>query len=72
MFELSKIYLQKDIQDCKKEDIAVLQDIIAYHSDLYYNSQSPIISDFEYDQLHKKLSFLEEKYEVKTKQSHQV
>ena len=72
MFELSKMYLDKDIHDCKREDIGVLQDIIVYHSDLYYNAEAPIMSDFEYDQLLKKLAFLEEKFQVEEKKSHHV
>jgi NAD-dependent DNA ligase len=32
------------------------------HSDLYYNKEEPIISDYEYDELFKKLETLESKF----------
>jgi DNA ligase (NAD+) len=40
-------------------DTKKLQDLIRHHSDLYYNKDEPIISDFEYDELFKKLEILE-------------
>ncbi len=69
MLELSKRYLNTKISDFSLEDTKKLQNIIKYHSDLYYNKENPVISDFEYDQLLKKLSILEEKYNLKLKQS---
>jgi len=45
---------------------------IFYHSDLYYNKEQPIISDYEYDQLFKKLQTLEEKFGIKEGQTHKV
>lgn len=62
---LSKKYIWLKEKDLKKQDLVLLQKIISYHSDLYYNQQNPIISDYEYDILFKKLKFLEEKYNIK-------
>lgn len=69
MLELSKKYLNIDKNDLKKKDLKVLQTLISYHSDLYYNKDEPIISDSEYDDLFKKLEHLEEKYQIDFKQT---
>ncbi|MDD3793629.1 MAG: NAD-dependent DNA ligase LigA [Candidatus Gracilibacteria bacterium] len=69
MLELSKKYINLDNNSLKKEDIKVLQSLISYHSDLYYNKDEPIISDSEYDILFKKLEYLEEKYKSDFKQT---
>ncbi len=61
----SKDFLEKNIQDFSLEDVKILQKLIEYHSDLYYNKEQPIISDKEYDELFKKLEILEEKYKDK-------
>jgi len=63
--DISKNYLEKQIDTFALEDIKTLQDLIVYHSDLYHNKQNPIISDKEYDDLLKKLQILEEKYDIK-------
>jgi len=63
--KLSKNFLKKDLSDFSLEDTKTLQKLIKYHSDLYYNKQSPIISDKEYDELFKKLEKLEEKFKNK-------
>ncbi len=53
-----------------KEEIKKLRKKIAYHNDLYYKKSQPEISDYEYDQLVKKLQYLEEKYpQFKIKES---
>ena len=58
---MKKTALQK-IQDLKQK--------ILYHDRLYYNLDRPEITDYEYDQLFKKLTDLEEKYpHLKTKDS---
>ena len=67
--ELSKEYLNKDIKDLKKIDVKKLQELIKYHSDLYYNKEEPIISDKEYDDLFKKLQVLEEKFNLEKKET---
>lgn len=53
-----------NLSDTKK-----LQDLIRHHSDLYYNKDEPIISDFEYDELFKKLEILEWKFNLNSKQT---
>jgi len=45
-----------------KEEIEELQKQIAHHNELYYKKSQPEISDYEYDQLIKRLQYLEEKY----------
>ncbi|MBT3853814.1 hypothetical protein HOF65_07900 [bacterium] len=55
--------------DFSIENVIELQKLIKYHSDLYYNKENPIISDVEYDELLDKLSILENKYDIKNKQS---
>ena len=46
-----------DIKEAKKE-IAKLRKEIRYHNDLYYNNDSPEISDYEWDMLMKRLKDL--------------
>ncbi|MDR1987250.1 MAG: hypothetical protein LBQ24_00295 [Candidatus Peribacteria bacterium] len=67
--ELSKKYLNILKEDLVFEDVKILQKLIKYHSDLYYNKEAPIISDFEYDELFKKLEYLEKKFDVNFKQT---
>jgi len=64
MLEKSKYFLNKNENKILLEEAKVLQKVILYHDDLYYNKENPIISDFEYDILLKKLNFLEEKYNL--------
>ena len=64
LIELSKLYIERDINTIKEKEVYVLQSIIDNHNNLYYNSDSPVISDFEYDILFKKLSEVEKKYSV--------
>lgn len=53
-----------------KEEIKRLRKEIKHHSDLYYNQDAPEISDFEYDNLMKRLKELEKKHpELITKSS---
>lgn len=69
MLNLSKKYFELKIEDLVFDDIKNLRKLIKYHSDLYYNKEAPIISDFEYDDLFKKLEYLENKYNINLKQS---
>ena len=69
MLELSKKYLNMDISEFSLKNTEKLQELIKYHSNLYYNREEPIISDYEYDELFKKLTLLEEKFEIKLKES---
>jgi DNA ligase (NAD+) len=62
MLKLSKEFLKKDYISFSFEDTKKLQKIINYHSNLYYNLDSPIISDKEYDELFNKLKKLENKF----------
>ncbi len=45
-----------------EQRILFLHDIIRYHSDKYYNEDSPEISDMEYDRLYRELETLEQEY----------
>lgn len=72
MLELTKKYLNSNIEELKKKDIKKIQELIKYHSDLYYNKEEPIISDKEYDDLFKLLQKLEDKFNIKEKQSTKV
>lgn len=58
-YELSKTLLVKDI---KKEDIEPLRNVLTYHEWKYYIENDPVISDFEYDTLFKKLQALEKEF----------
>jgi DNA ligase (NAD+) len=69
MLELSKKYLNTPKETLIFEDIKPLQELIKYHSDLYYNKESPVISDVEYDELFEKLKFIEEKFNLNIKQT---
>ncbi len=51
----------EEIQIVKKR-MKELEDLINYHSRLYYINDAPIISDYEYDKLFYELVGLEEKY----------
>lgn len=52
--------MQNKQQDLEK--ILKLRDNLNYHSDRYYNQDSPEIEDFEYDKMMHELIALEEKY----------
>ena len=45
-----------------KEEIEQLRQQIAYHSDLYYNQDNPVLSDTQYDELYHRLQELEKQY----------
>lgn len=45
-----------------KQEIDKLRELIKYHDDRYYNQDDPEISDYEYDQLTRKLKALEEEH----------
>lgn len=57
-------YFLKNTENLTRDDIFSLQEIIREHNSLYYNSQDPVITDREYDDLFKILKSLEEKYNV--------
>ena len=72
MIELSKEFLSKKVDLFTIDEVSILQNVIEYHSDLYYNKEEPIISDFEYDELLKKLELLEKKFNLLSKKSNTV
>jgi DNA ligase (NAD+) len=69
VLELSKKYLNTPKVNLTFKDVKPLQELIKYHSDLYYNKEAPVISDVEYDELFKKLEFVEKKFNVNSKQT---
>ncbi|RMD45722.1 MAG: DNA ligase (NAD(+)) LigA, partial [Aquificota bacterium] len=67
LIELSKELLKLDIESINNIDEAVeiaekLREVIKYHDWKYYVLASPVISDYEYDQLFHKLKRLEQKF----------
>ena len=61
LFDLSKELL--DNSALSPEDLAVqLRTVIQYHEYRYYIQNDPVISDYEYDQLFKKLESLEKEH----------
>jgi len=56
-------YLQMSRQDLQPTDIQKLASLVAYHSDLYYNQESPEISDTQFDTLFSLFSYAKEKFE---------
>jgi len=72
MIELSKELLAKKLDLFTLNDVYKLQNLIEYHCDLYHNKEEPVISDGEYDDLFKKLEFLETKFEIESKKSSNV
>ena len=66
LFDKPSVEVKKDvsideIKNAKKEIIKLRKEI-NYHSELYYNQDSPEISDYEFDMLMKRLKALEEKF----------
>jgi DNA ligase (NAD+) len=64
MLQKSKDFINIDIKDFNLNQVKELQELIKYHSDLYYNKEEPIISDYEYDILLEKLQQLESKFNI--------
>ena len=62
ILELSNYFLLKSQSDILRSEIKDFQHIMKVHNSLYYEQEEPIISDFEYDTLFKKLKALEEKF----------
>ena len=58
LLSLSSEYLKR-IDRLKKDDIKPLREIIREHNKLYYEEESPIISDVEYDALFHALARIE-------------
>ena len=72
LINLSKLYLEKHIDSIEEKEVYILQDIIDTHNNLYYNSDTPVISDFEYDMLLKKLQKLEQRFVLNLEQTTSV
>lgn len=69
LIERTNYYISKNIDEILVFEINELQDVIKEHSNLYYNKENPVISDFEYDKLLEKLKLLEEKFNINDKTS---
>lgn len=67
VYSISKKYLEQSLEDFSVSDIEVFQNIIKIHSELYYEKESPIISDREYDILFEKLQELEQRFHMQQK-----
>lgn len=65
ILKLSKIFLEKDFEEFNIEDGKLLNKIISFHDELYYNKEDPIIWDSEYDNLKKLLQKIEDKFNLK-------
>ena len=72
MLNKSKEFLNKKSESFNQDDILELQKVVSYHNDLYYNKEAPIISDYEYDSLFKKLKILEERFWIKFRMTEEV
>jgi NAD-dependent DNA ligase len=64
MLQKSKDFINKELNTFTIEQVTELQELLKYHSDLYYNKEEPIISDYEYDILLEKLQQLESKFNI--------
>jgi len=65
LFELSKQLLPSSgglSKEEAKRQATQLQEVIVYHEWRYYVLNDPVVSDFEYDRLYKKLEALEAQY----------
>lgn len=72
ILELTNEYLQKENTNFDKKDIEVLQKILQFHNELYYEKDEPIITDSEYDMLFKKLQYIEGLFQVDESQTERV
>ena len=62
MLKITRELQKKEISEFSFEEVLELQKVLEYHSDLYYNKETPEISDKEYDDLLKKLEILEQNF----------
>ncbi|MDD3302776.1 MAG: NAD-dependent DNA ligase LigA [Candidatus Gracilibacteria bacterium] len=69
LIEKSNYFLSKNSDEILVFEVVVLQEVIGSHSDLYYNKENPIITDFEYDKLLEKLEYVENKFHIDLKGS---
>ncbi len=68
----SKYFLSKSELEINENELKKLQYLIQTHSGLYYNKDKIIISDTEYDDLLRKLKYLENKFWLEVKVSNNV
>ncbi len=66
---LSKTFLDTKSGDISQKDIFLFQELMKYHSELYYEQEAPLISDREYDTLFVKLREAEEHLWIEKKTS---
>lgn len=62
LYELSKAFLSEDNavkNTSQEEQVQQLRELIVYHEWRYYILNDPVVSDFEYDQLYKRLEAIE-------------
>ena len=62
MLKITRELQKKEISEFSFEEVLELQKVLEFHSDLYYNKETPEISDKEYDDLLKKLEKLEQNF----------
>mgnify|MGYP000716080399 CR=1 FL=1 len=55
----SKAYLNQAVDSSPREQAEELKDLLRYHEWRYYVQDDPVLSDFEYDSLYRKLEALE-------------
>jgi len=63
LLSLSTDYLRRK-DNLKRDDIATLRDVIREHNRFYYQDESPVISDTEYDELFHALARAESDYDM--------
>ncbi len=63
LLSLTRDFLDRS-HNLKKSDIITLREVVREHNRLYYQSESPIISDTEYDQLFHALARLEADHDM--------
>ena len=62
IIEKGNVFLSRLEEDINNQETKELQEIVVFHNKAYYEKESPLISDYEYDLLFNKLQHLEEKY----------
>ena len=72
IYSISKKYLEQEIGDFQEKELQTFQEIMEFHSELYYEKEAPIISDNEYDMLFNKLKKLEDSFWVESGVTQQV
>lgn len=63
LLSFSRDYLAR-IHNLKKDDILTLRELVREHNRLYYQSETPIIGDAEYDELFHALARLESDHDM--------